>query len=118
MRYLDAGFLSIDNNASERAVRPIAVGRKNWLHIGSDKGGRTAAVLMSMVQSCHALQVEPFAYLLGVHVAGRTYDIWLPWRLLHALPLFSSLQSNRLAMFVDLGVATIVAEALRRTLAV
>ena len=53
-----------------------------------------------------------------LHVAGRTYDIWLPWRLLHTLPLFSSLQSNRLAMFVDLGVATVVAEALRRTLAV
>jgi transposase len=43
-RYLDAGFLSIDNNAAERAMRPIAVGRKNWLHLGSDKGGRTAAV--------------------------------------------------------------------------
>jgi hypothetical protein len=52
-----------------------------------------------------------------LHVAGRTYDIWLPWRVLHALPLVSSLQSNRLAMFVDLGVATIVAEALRRTIA-
>jgi hypothetical protein len=53
-----------------------------------------------------------------LHVAGHTYDIWLPWRLLHALPLASSLQANRLSMFVDLGVATIVAEALRRTAAV
>ncbi len=38
-RYLDAGFLSIDNNAAERAMRPIALGKKNWLHLGSDKGG-------------------------------------------------------------------------------
>ena len=52
-----------------------------------------------------------------LHVAGHTYNVWLPWRLLHELPLVSSLQANRLAMFVDLGVATIVAEALRRTAA-
>jgi hypothetical protein len=51
-----------------------------------------------------------------LHVGGRIYGIWLPWRLLHSLPLASSLQANRLSMFVDLGVATIVAEALRRTL--
>ncbi len=65
-RYLDASFLSIDNNAAERAMRPIALGRKNWLHIGSDRGGRTAAVLLSVVQSCTALEVEPFAYLCDV----------------------------------------------------
>ena len=88
MRYLEHGFLSIDNNASERAIRPIAVGRKNWLHIGSDRGGRTAAVLMSLVQSCRALQVEPFAYLRDVlnrvstHPASRIAellpDAWTP----------------------------------------
>jgi len=65
-RYLDAGFLAIDNNAAERALRPIAVGRKNWLHLGSDKGGRTAAVLMSLVQSSQAMKIEPFAYLRDV----------------------------------------------------
>jgi hypothetical protein len=42
-RFLDAGFLSIDNNAAAHAMRPIAVGLKNWLHLGSNKGGRTAA---------------------------------------------------------------------------
>jgi transposase len=72
-RYLDAGFLSIDNNAAERAMRPIALGRKNWLHLGSDKGGRTAAVLMSIVQSCQALNVEPFAYLRDVYDRVSTH---------------------------------------------
>jgi hypothetical protein len=87
-RYLDAGFLAIDNNAAERALRPIAVGRKNWLHLGSDKGGRTAAVLMSLVQSCQALKIEPFAYLRDVldrvsthpasQIADLLPDVWKP----------------------------------------
>jgi transposase len=62
-RYLEADYLSIDNNASENALRPIAVGRKNWLFCGSDRGGRTAATLMSLTSSCKALNVEPFAYV-------------------------------------------------------
>jgi transposase len=80
-RYLDAGFLSIDNNAAERALRPVAVGRKNWLHLGSDRGGRTAAVLMSLVQSCRSFGVEPFAYLRDVldrvstHPASRIAEL-------------------------------------------
>jgi transposase len=65
-RYLEAGYLSIDNNASENAIRPIAVGRKNWLFCGSDRGGQTAATLMSLTSSCKSLGVEPFAYLRGV----------------------------------------------------
>ena len=47
-RYLEAEYLSIDNNASENAIRPIALGRKNWLFCGSDRGGQTAATLMSL----------------------------------------------------------------------
>jgi transposase len=80
-RFLNAGLLSIDNNAAERAMRPIALGRKNWLQIGSDRGGRTAAVLLSVVQSCTALRVEPFAYLrdvldrLSAHPASRIAEL-------------------------------------------
>ena len=48
-RYVESPYLSIDNNAVENAIRPIAVCRKNWLHLGSDRGGRTAAVLISLV---------------------------------------------------------------------
>jgi len=52
LRFTEHGFLNIDNNAAERALRPAAVGRKNWLFAGSDKGGRTAAVLYSFTQTC------------------------------------------------------------------
>ena len=62
-RYTDAGFLQIDNNASERALRAVAVGRKNYLFAGSDAGGRSAAVLYSIVGTCRRLGLDPFAYL-------------------------------------------------------
>jgi transposase len=65
-RYPEAGFLSIDNNLSERTLRPVAIGRKNWLFAGSDKGGRTAAVLFSFTATCRRLNVNPFAYLQDV----------------------------------------------------
>ena len=60
------GFLNIDNNASERALRAVAVGRKNWLFAGSDAGGRTAAVLYTMTQTCRRLGLDPFVYLQDV----------------------------------------------------
>jgi transposase len=66
IRPLEAGFLEIDNGASERAMKPVALGRKNWLFAGSDEGGETAAVLMSLCASCKELGVDPFAYLRDV----------------------------------------------------
>jgi transposase len=65
-RYVAAGFLEIDNGASERGLRPVAVGRSNWLFLGSDRGGRTAATLMSLCASCKRVGVEPLAYLRDV----------------------------------------------------
>ncbi len=62
-RYLEDGDLSIDNNVSERAVKPVAIGRKNWLFVGSPQAGRRAAVLMSLIASCKDNRVEPWAYL-------------------------------------------------------
>lgn len=62
-RYLDDGELSIDNNLSERTLRCVAVGRKNWMFVGSDRGGRTAATLMSLIASCKLLSVDPYRYL-------------------------------------------------------
>lgn len=62
-RYVEDGDLSIDNNFAERAMRPIAIGRKNWLFVGSSPAGRRAAVLMSLVASCKVNHVEPWAYL-------------------------------------------------------
>jgi transposase len=66
VRYTEAGFLSIDNNIAEREMKRIAIGRKNWLFVGSDNGGRTAAVLFSFTSTCHRLGVEPWAYLQDV----------------------------------------------------
>jgi transposase len=65
-RYTEAGFLQIDNNVAEREMKNIALGRKNWLHIGSEQGGRTAAVLFSFTSTCQRLSVEPWAYLSDV----------------------------------------------------
>lgn len=62
-RYTEAGFLAIDNNASERALRAVALGRKNYLFAGSDAGGRSAAVLYTLVGTCRRLGIDPFAYL-------------------------------------------------------
>jgi transposase len=65
-RYLEAGFLRMDNNAVENGERTVALGRKNWLFAGSDRGGKTAAVLISLVATCKALGVDPYAYLRDV----------------------------------------------------
>lgn len=65
-RYCEDGRLAIDNNLSERTLRACAIGRKNWLFLGSDRGGRTAAILFTMMASCKANQVEPFAYVRDV----------------------------------------------------
>jgi hypothetical protein len=66
VRPLEAGYLEIDNGASERALKPVALGRKNWLFAGSDEGGKTAAGLMSLCATCKERGVEPFAYLRDV----------------------------------------------------
>lgn len=69
-RYTEAGFLNIDNNASERALRAVAIGRKNYLFAGSDSGGRVAAVLYSVVGTCRRLGLDPFAYLRDLFAKG------------------------------------------------
>lgn len=65
-RYCVDGDLEIDNNATERAIRGIAVGRNNWVFFGSDQGGKTAAVLRSFVASCQRVGVDPFAWFKDV----------------------------------------------------
>jgi transposase len=72
-RYCADGALAIDNNLSERMVRPVAIGRKNYLFVGSDNGGRAAAVLYSVLASAKVNQVEPFAYVrdLLMQISGN-----------------------------------------------
>lgn len=66
MRYLEDGRLKIDNNGAERAIKPLVIGRKNWLFCGSEPAAHRAAILLSLVQTCKHLGVEPFAYLRDV----------------------------------------------------
>src|SRR6185437_13071136 len=61
-RFLEDGDLQIDNGATERVNRDIAIGRTNLTFFGSDEGGKAAAVLISFIASCKGCQVEPFAW--------------------------------------------------------
>jgi transposase len=62
-RYLDDGQVPIDNNAAENAVRPLAVGRKNWLFVGSQQAGERAAVVLSLIESAKLNGHDPWTYL-------------------------------------------------------
>jgi transposase len=68
VRYTEDGSLEPDNNAAERALRGIAIGRKNWLFVGSENGGRRAAILFSLIATCKRHGTDPFAYLRDVLV--------------------------------------------------
>jgi len=57
------GRLKPDNNTAENAMRPITLGWKNWLLVGSERGGRAAALFMSLVKSCKDLEINPWEYL-------------------------------------------------------
>ena len=65
-RYTSDGRIPIDNNGAERALRAVAVGRKNWIQIGNVRGGQGAAVLFSLVQTCKTIGVDPKTYLRDV----------------------------------------------------
>ena len=58
--------LKPDNGASERALRPLSIGRKNWLYAGNQRGGQATAILLSLTQSCRALGINPREYLEDV----------------------------------------------------
>lgn len=84
VRFLDDGRVPIHNNACERAIRPVAVGRRNWLFAGSPRGGRAAATVYSLVESCKLAGVNPLAYLSDVLVRVRTHPARLVDELLPA----------------------------------
>jgi transposase len=65
-RYCEDGRLEIDNLIAERALRGVAIGRRNWLFAGSKAGGERAAAIYSIIETCKLNGVEPFAYISGV----------------------------------------------------
>jgi hypothetical protein len=82
--YLDHGFLELDNNTAERAVRPVTLGRKNYLFMGSEAGGKSAAIAYTLIETCKLNKVNPEAWLAWVlgriqdHPAKRINEL-LPW---------------------------------------
>lgn len=64
--YTKYAWTKIDNNTAERAVRPVAIGRKNWLFVGNEDGGEAAGIILSLIQTCRALKVNPREYLEDV----------------------------------------------------
>jgi hypothetical protein len=83
--YLDHGFLEIDNNSAERAMKPIALGRKNYLFVGSEGGGKSAAIAYTLIQTAKLNRVDPQAWLTDVlkriadHKITRLDEL-TPWR--------------------------------------
>ncbi len=83
-RYIDDGRLEISNNAAENQIRPVALGRKNWLFSGSDSGGERAAAFYTIIRSARLNGIEPEAYMcdviarIGSYPINRLADL-LPW---------------------------------------
>jgi transposase len=83
-RFLEDGRICLSNNAAERAVRGIAVGRRNWTFCGSDEGGRRAAVMYTLIETAKLNGADPKAWLADVlariadHPAHRLHEL-LPW---------------------------------------
>jgi transposase len=84
IRFLDDGRICLSNNAAERALRGIAVGRRNWTFAGSDRGGERAAAIYTLIETAKLNGVDPQAWLADVlariadHPAKRVGDL-LPW---------------------------------------
>ena len=83
-RFLEDGRIDLSNNAAERQLRGIAMGRKSWLFAGSDRGGQRAAAMYSLIATCKMNDVDPQAWLADVlsriaeHPAHRLDEL-LPW---------------------------------------
>src|SRR5476651_220661 len=84
-RYVEEGYLPIDNNTAERAIRPFVIGRKNWLFSDTPKGARASAQLYSLVETAKANDQEPYAWLrhalerLPLATSVEDYEALLPW---------------------------------------
>ena len=81
---MNDGRVEIDNNAAERSIRGIALGRKNYLFAGSDTGGQRAAAIYALIETCKLSAIDPEAYLRDIlariadHKINRIAEL-LPW---------------------------------------
>ena len=94
-RFLDDGRLEIDNNIAERALRGIAVGRRNWLFAGSRAGGERAAAIYTVIQTCKANGIDPQAYITDI--IAKVADDWPASRWDEPMPWNWSREPARLA---------------------
>jgi transposase len=92
--HTEDGRQEIDNNTSERTLRLCAIRRKNWMFLGSDQGGETAAIMFSTLANAKRYQIEPFAYVRALVVAPPSEqvdlesvlpDVWIAARPEHFL---------------------------------
>ncbi|WP_132665876.1 transposase domain-containing protein, partial [Rhizobium sp. PP-CC-3G-465] len=93
--YIDDGRVEIDNNIAERAMRPLGIGRKNWLFAGSDKGGERIANILTIIETAKLHGHNPEAYLTDVltriqgHPKDRLAEL-LPWQWAPAKDLYDA----------------------------
>uniref|UniRef100_UPI00262E9131 transposase domain-containing protein n=1 Tax=Janthinobacterium sp. TaxID=1871054 RepID=UPI00262E9131 len=91
LRYCDNGIIEIDNSAAERALRGVAIGRRNYLFAGADSGGERAAAIYSLIGTAKLNGIDPEAWLRHVlaHIADHPVnrvDDFLPWNCAAQLP--------------------------------
>lgn len=99
--YTKHPFARLDNNVAERAIRPLAIGRKNWLFVGNKDGGEVSGIIYSLVQTCRGMGINPHEYLEDVmrrlmdHPANKLYEL-LPdqWA-----------RSQELSLHIDSGIS-------------
>lgn len=92
LRYVDDGRIEIDNNAAEQALRAVALGRKNYLFAGSDRGGENAAAIYSLIGTAKLNGIDPEGYLRNVlsRISGHlinSIEELLPWSDGHYFPI-------------------------------
>ena len=93
--FLSDGRVAIDNNPAERALRPIGIGRKNWLFAGADTGAETLARAMTVIETAKLNGLDPLAYLADIldrihdHKINRLDDL-LPWNWVPLTPAMAS----------------------------
>ena len=102
-RFIDDGRIEIDNNAAERALRCVALGRKNFLFAGSDAGGERAAAIYSLIGTAKLNGIDPEAYLryviahINEHRVNKVAEL-LPWNVAAKLPRFTSDETETAAI--------------------